>query len=153
MFGRAALGGALCAVVLGLGVGMAAFSPSEALALDVTRDMGGPVDARFQKIRDLGQNQTPVRITGTCVSACTLYLGLPQTCVMPEARLGFHGPSSALPGIPLPPDEFERVTQQMAAHYPPALRAWYLAEARMITGSYITISGREAIRMGARPCR
>jgi hypothetical protein len=152
VFLRAAFGGAGRSVVLVLGLGLGVSSAGTAVALDVARDMGGSVAARLDAIHQLERSRTRVRITGTCVSACTLYLGLSRTCVMPGAKLGFHGPTSALPGIPLPPDEFERVSRVMAAHYPPALRAWYLAEARKLTGAYVTISGRDAIRMGARPC-
>lgn len=123
-----------------------------ATAMEVRNDMGGSVRERLAKIRALEAQQVPVRITGTCVSACTMYLGLSQACVTPQARLGFHGPSTRLRGMPLPRAEFERLSQEMAQHYPPAIRAWFLADARMVTGDYITITGAEAIRMGARPC-
>jgi hypothetical protein len=123
-----------------------------ALAMDVRHDLGGSVKARLEQIRGLASRGTPVRIVGTCVSACTLYLGLPNACVMPDARLGFHGPTTRLRGIPLPREEFDRVSQQMAAHYPEPLRRWFLAEARMRTVGYVKISGRQAIAMGARAC-
>jgi len=124
----------------------------QAMAMDVRKDMGGSVEDRLDEIARLEQAGTPVRIVGTCVSACTLYLGLATACVMPKARLGFHGPSTRLKGLPLPREEFERLSRLMAAQYPPAIRAWFMAEARMVTGDYITISGAEAIRLGARPC-
>lgn len=150
---RAAAGGALRLAVAAMGLGVAMLSPGPAGAIDVRRDMGGSVEERIGMVRALAASGTPVRISGLCVSACTLLLGVPGACVTPEARLGFHGPTSPLPGIPLPRPEFEQVTREMAAHYPPAIAAWFMAEARMTTGRYITISGAEAIRMGARPCR
>ncbi|WRH64332.1 MAG: hypothetical protein RSE12_08380 [Fuscovulum sp.] len=114
--------------------------------------MGGSVEARVVEIKELDRKQTKIEISGTCVSACTLYLGAHNTCVKPNARLGFHGPSSALRGIPLVPREFDRVSMMMADYYPPKIRAWFLAKARYVFEDYITISGRQAIEMGAKPC-
>jgi ATP-dependent protease ClpP protease subunit len=127
-------------------------SPLPARALDIRNDPGGPVEARIAQLQALRDKGTPVRIIGTCLSACTLLLGLAQTCVMPDARLGFHGPSTRLKGIPLPREEFERVSRLMAEHYPEPLRRWFLAEARMRTDGYITLRGWQAIAMGARAC-
>src|SRR5262249_22955713 len=59
----------------------------------ITRDMGGVMEAyikRFQGWRDSGQQ---VWIDGTCLSACTLVLGIippNRICVTPRAVLGFH---------------------------------------------------------------
>ncbi|MGO4907917.1 hypothetical protein ACEN2J_06235 [Pseudorhodobacter sp. W20_MBD10_FR17] len=127
-------------------------SANAVLALDIRNDMGGVVSQRMAKVEQLRAAGTRVRILGTCVSACTLYLGLPNTCVSRTAKLGFHGPSTRLQGIPLPRQEFERVSRQMAAYYPSQIRGWFMSEARMRTGSYYTISGAQAIAMGARPC-
>ena len=139
----------LVAALIGAG---AATSVAGAEWLVVRRDMGGSVTERLVELRALERAGVPVRIAGTCVSACTMYLGLPMACVDPGASLGFHGPSTRLRGIPLTPDEFDRLSREMAQHYPPAIRAWFLAKARMVTGDYITITGAEAIRMGAHPC-
>jgi hypothetical protein len=136
-----------------LGAFMACLASTDAaLALDVRNDMGGPVSQRINKVEQLRAAGTQVRILGTCVSACTLYLGLPNTCVSSSARLGFHGPSTPMRGLPLPREEFERVTRQMAGYYPGQIRGWFMTEARMITESYYTISGAQAIAMGARAC-
>lgn len=123
-----------------------------AVAMDVTNDMGGSIQERLEQVQRLTAQGTPVRIVGTCVSACTLYLGVPTSCVFPNARLGFHGPSTRLQGIPLPREEYERVSYQMAAEYPEPLRSWFLSDARRYTSTYILISGSDAIAMGARAC-
>lgn len=124
------------------------------LAAEVIRhDMGGDLDRRVALVAQMRAAGTPVRIEGTCVSACTLYLGLPNACVAPEAELGFHGPRTNMPGIPLPHADFERQTRVMAAHYPGPIRDWFMAEARLLTtASYYVLTGTEAIRMGARAC-
>lgn len=119
----------------------------------VRRDMGGDLNQRVVQVEQMRAAGTPVRIEGLCVSACTLYLGLPNACVSPGAALGFHGPRTRLPGIPLPAADFERLTQVMANYYPGAIREWFMREARMLnTSDYYVLTGRQAISMGARQC-
>ena len=128
----------------------AALIAAPAHALDVRRDMGGSVDDRAAHIQQLRATGTPVRITGTCVSACTMFLLI--ACVSPRAKLGFHGPATAI-GLPMTRAEFDRVSAQMAAHYPPQIAAWFMRTGRLMTGDYYTITGSEAVRMGARECQ
>lgn len=118
----------------------------QAFGRTVTLDTGGPVAARLDEMRGMDG----VRIEGTCLSACTLYLGLPETCVLPSARLGFHSPSTRS-GILLPPGEWDRVTRLMAEQYPAPLADWFLREARHHT-ELVPLSGAQAISLGARPC-
>lgn len=126
--------------------------PMQAGAMTVTRDLGGSVRERIVQVQNLSQNGARVRIVGTCISACTLLLGVPDACVTPTARLGFHGPSTRKNGLPLPREEYERVSLQMARLYPPQIRNWFMTTARKTTGDYILISGQTAIAMGARAC-
>lgn len=114
----------------------------------ITNDMGGSVQARLDRMSTMSE----ARIVGQCYSACTLYLGLPNVCVAPDARLGFHGPSTRS-GILLPRAEWDRVSHEMAAHYPPAVRLWFLAEARKVTGRVVVVRGSELIEMGVKECR
>lgn len=118
----------------------------------ITNDMGGSLEDRIIEIERMRAIGTPVQIVGTCVSACTLYLGLPSTCVMPQARLGFHGPRSTLQGIPLPRQKYEYFTHVMASYYPGGIRSWFMTDARLVTDTYYEITGRQAIAMGARSC-
>lgn len=120
------------------------------LVLLVLHDTGGGVDDRLRMMRDLGPAHVEIR--GECLSACTMFLGLPDVCVSPGAVLGFHGPTTPLPGIPLPPDDWERATQTMAAQYPPRLRRWFLSDARYYSGDYLTLTGEQVINLGAKPC-
>ena len=118
----------------------------------VSRDLGGELGTRLIKIAQLRSAGTRVEIRGQCASACTMFLGLPNACVARSSRLGFHGPQSQYYGISLPPNEFEHWSHVMADHYPAPIRAWFLAEARQTPMGVITISGTQAIRMGARAC-
>lgn len=132
--------------------------PSAAIALEsntiaVTGDPGGSVAERVRQIeamRRLGQKVAVPH--GRCMSACTLYLGLPGTCVGKRAQFGFHGPRSATPGIGLPRAEFERWSGIMAAHYPAPIRRWFLQTGRYRTNGAYMISGAELIRLGVPDC-
>jgi hypothetical protein len=133
------------------------FSPAATLqartALRVIhKDMGGDLQDRLAEVEVLRGQGVAVRIEGTCVSACTLYLGLPKTCVTETAILGFHGPRTRFDGLPLPRASFERLSQQMASHYPPALRHWFMTKARLVTQSYYALTAAQAIALGVARC-
>lgn len=122
--------------------------------LTVANDYGGPLDDRYAFLDALRANGVRVRVTGQhCVSACTLYLGLPDTCVSPRTVFGFHGPSSQIYGVGLAPAEFDRASRQMADRYPPALARWFMAEARATIVGTVNVRGAELIRLGwAKEC-
>lgn len=121
--------------------------PLTLFAQDITYDLGGSVQDRLEEIKHLDG----VRIVGLCVSACTMYLGLPKTCVSEKAKLGFHSPQTKIKTPLLKPD-WEQTTQIIAGHYPKALAEWYLKTARF--SSEVTyLSGKEVIKLGATPCK
>ena len=91
-----------------------------------------------------------VEILGTCLSACTMYLELPNVCVSPAAVFGFHGPSWY--GKALSPDQFDRWSQVMARGYREPLKSWYLTTARYETSGYFRLSGSDLIGMGYPRC-
>lgn len=121
-------------------------------ALIVNNDLGGSVQERLSVIAALRNQGRRVEIRGQCASACTMYLGLPNTCVSRASRLGFHGPQSQYYGISLPPDEFEYWSRIMASNYPAPIAQWFMAQARETTLGLVTISGAQAIKMGAHAC-
>lgn len=116
-------------------------------------DRGGAVIERVRIIENYRQTGTRVEIRGDyCLSACTLYLGLPDTCVAPETVFGFHGPSSPVYGVSLAPQTFDRWSRVMAEHYPKPIRAWFLREGRHRTVGFYNYSGSDLIRMGIKRC-
>ncbi|HBB85005.1 MAG TPA: hypothetical protein DC031_17490 [Sulfitobacter sp.] len=120
--------------------------------LIVHNDRGGLLRARLLKLGELRKSQRPVKITGAiCYSTCTMYLGLPQTCISPDTVFGFHGPSSY--GKNLKSVAFERASKIIAGYYPSALRKWYMAEGRYKLQSVYKVKGRQIIAMGIRQCR
>lgn len=81
-----------------------------------------------------------------------MYLALPKACVTPDAVLGFHGPSSRIYGISLPPESFEHWSRVMAAHYPEPIKTWFLKKGRFRTVGFYMYSGQQLIDMGIRQC-
>lgn len=119
-----------------------------ACALMIALHPGGLVADTAAMVRALSAADCAVVIDGDCASACTMLLAVPGACVTPDARLTFHGPR-ARDGSALPPEAADHWAEVMAAHYPPALRDWFMVEGRHTT---TTITGAEAIRLGARAC-
>ncbi|PCI43189.1 MAG: hypothetical protein COB49_12635 [Alphaproteobacteria bacterium] len=129
------------------GAATGALSP----AYIIGNDRGGYVSDRLRELSQLRASGQRIEIRGRiCYSTCTMLLGLPQTCILPNTTFGFHGPS--ISGKPLAPDRFEHFSKVMAQDYPAPLRSWFMATGRTrITGLY-RIKGSEIIRMGVRAC-
>lgn len=113
-------------------------------------DGGGMIGQRNSEIRNLRERGQRVELRGICLSACTMYLSLPNVCVAPSATLGFHGPTRG--GKSLPEDEFEHWSKMMAKNYREPLRSWYMSEARYRTNGYFEIGGKQIIAMGYPSC-
>ena len=112
----------------------------------VRHDLGGNIGDRLGEMHSM----RGVVIDGICASSCTLYLGLPDTCVTRRAKLGFHGPN--LPsGRKMGKTYFDGWTGVMAEQYPPAIAEWFMAEARHST-ALIYIKAEQAVRLGVKPC-
>lgn len=122
----------------------------------VTYDMGGNFAARQRDLARLRADATPVAITGRCASACTFFLDLPTACVTPDAVLMFHGPQKQEDDgrvVDLHPDDFAYFSGLVADHYPPHLRAWFMAHAVHKTGRGMApLTGAQAVALGARAC-
>ena len=122
-----------------------------ARTLVIRNDPGGVIPARIADIATIRASGRKVELRGRyCLSACTLYLGLPNACVSPQTRFGFHGPS--LYGRPLKQKEFERWSRLMASHYPEPLRDWFMKTARFRLTGYANLQGDDLIRMGVERC-
>ena len=117
-------------------------------ALEVKHDGGGLVETRYHEIAQLHKTGEPVRISGECMSTCTMFLVLgPQTCVDTKAVFGFHGPSFF--GISLSKKDFELWSNYISEFYPEPIRSWYLNEARYSINTTVQLSAKELVRLGA----
>jgi hypothetical protein len=133
----AGLGAALSAVLA-----MAAADPAAA-TVRIQRDAGGRVGTyidAFAAVRNSGQR---VVIDGTCLSACTMVLGLvprERVCATRRALLGFHAAWSR--------DDRGRPVRNAAATqilwdiYPEEVRSW-IARNGGLSSKMIYLRGRE----------
>lgn len=119
--------------------------------LIIQNDRGGLLTDRIHQLRKLVTSQAPVEIRGeVCHSTCTMLLGLPDVCVSPDTRFGFHGPSKS--GAPLKPEVFERASRVIASFYPNDLRDWYMSSARYRIAEHEEKTGAELIEFGIPRC-
>lgn len=117
----------------------------------VGNDRGGIIGTRATEVRRLKAANRRVEIRGQiCLSSCTMYLGAGNVCVSPNTRFGFHGPSYY--GQPLQPVHFEYWSEVLASHYPPAIKQWFMSNARHTKNGYHTLLGTELIRHGVPSC-
>ncbi|CAD0186674.1 hypothetical protein RUESEDTHA_03583 [Ruegeria sp. THAF57] len=118
----------------------------------VGNDRGGYLHDRLIELENLQRNRVLVEIRGrVCFSTCTMFLGLPGTCVDAETIFGFHGPSRT--GRKLPKKDFDYFSRVMADYYPEPLKSWFMNKARNRISGVYKVKGAELIRMGISPCR
>jgi hypothetical protein len=117
----------------------------------ISDDVGGKMKdytTHFRQVRDSGE---PVIIAGTCVSACTMVLGLvpsDRICATHNAVLGFHAAWTF-------GDSGKRVvsasgTQDLMQTYPASVRAW-IARRGGLTPKMMYLRGRDLAAIVA-PC-
>jgi hypothetical protein len=148
---HAVKGGAFAAAAFGMAAGVSPQASAQSgSALIVNSDRGGKLGQRSREIRSLRAEGKRVELRGTCLSACTMYLSLPNVCVSSSARLGFHGPTRN--GQQLSQREFDHWSDVMADNYREPLRSWFLTQARYTTSGYVQVSGSELIQMGYPQC-
>src|SRR5258707_9182688 len=128
-----------------------ALTTSASATVIISDDVGGKMQdytTHFRQVRDSGE---PVVISGTCVSACTMVLGLvpsDRICATPNAVLGFHAAWMF-------DDSGKRVvsasgTQDLMQTYPASVRAW-IARRGGLTPKMMYLRGRDLAAIVA-PC-
>ena len=119
--------------------------------LIVDQDVGGFVEVMRDKVARLERSGKRVELRGArgqIVSAGTMYLGLTNVCIHPEAEFGFHGASYLGLGI-LKAVEGDRI---MTEHLPGELGEWFWREGRHLRGILgTTKSGRWVSEMSGVP--
>lgn len=103
-----------------------------ASALDIHNDSGGNIMSYAARYRAATK---PIRILGTCASACTLALRYPDTCVGPGAKLIFH----AVSGVGKHNRAFTRMVHK---YYRAPIRRWLAGR----TG-VVVLQGKELSRV------
>ncbi|MEM5476043.1 hypothetical protein, partial [Pacificibacter sp. AS14] len=117
----------------------------------INGDPGGSVRDRYGEIQQINRLGQRIEIRrGSCMSSCTMFLGARNVCVTPTAVLGFHGPYRF--GSKLTQAEFDRWSNVIASHYPPAIKTWYMTSARYSTRKPTKLTGAELIKLGVQRC-
>ena len=82
-------------------------------------DDGGWIPSYQETIARLDAQGKRVVLDGYCASACTMFLGAKNVCIMPDTQFEFHGTISA--------DGKGKAywDNELAKYYPPALRRWF----------------------------
>ncbi|TNJ43029.1 hypothetical protein FGE21_10015 [Phaeobacter sp. B1627] len=129
----------------------AASSSARPASYVIGNDRGGYLHDRLLELTNLRSQGTRVEIRGkVCYSTCTMYLGLPHTCVDPNTVFGFHGPSRS--GRRLEQSQFDYFSRVMADYYPVPLQKWFMEKGRNRISGVHKIRGSEIIRMGVAAC-
>src|SRR4051794_79927 len=114
-------------------------------------DLGGHIRAYVAAIAHLNRTGAAKVISGVCASACTMYLGVRNVCVEPDAELWFH--AAHLPGE----DRADPLgSLKMLSYYPRKVRGWAIQtgalEKTKWDGTKV-LTGRQLIQMGIPRCR
>jgi len=135
--------------------GTVALTPdaSSAQIVIIYHDGGGVLQERLQAFDEFQRKGTQVEIRGKCKSACTVYLGLDNVCVTPDALVSFHGPLYA-DGTKMSGERFDHWTRVLASYYPKGIDRWFMTTARHVRGgrNFLTVRGAELIKFGVRKC-
>ncbi len=118
-----------------------------ATTLTIRADNGGNIHDYADLAATLRNKD--VRIVGVCKSSCTMFLGLPNACVSPDASIGFHGPSSDNQSI----RHLVGLVDKIAAHHPPVIAERFRTDWGL-TRDFTWLSGAEVLAMdpALRPC-
>lgn len=102
--------------------------------VDIWNDSGGNVIQMVQRRSELQQSGKQVRIRGYCRSACTMLITMPNACLGPRAKVGFHAPR--IPNTTIIPP---MVDQIMGNYYRNGIRErWFAGWSRQIDMTVIT---------------
>ena len=134
------------AAVLGALLVVVAASPSLS-AVRITSDPGGQIGPYMAKLDALRNSGQSVIIDGSCLSACTMVLGViprDRLCVTPRARLGFHAAwrlNEAGRQVTSPDG-----TELLMSAYPQPVRDW-IARRGGLSPRLMYLSGNELASM------
>lgn len=109
--------------------------------IDVWNDSGGNVLKMTQRRESLARSGKRVRIRGYCRSACTILITMPNACLGPYAKVGFHAPR--IPNTTIIPPYVDQI---MGSFYRNGIRdRWFGGWNRSLDMKVIT--AREYVRL------
>lgn len=126
---------AFCAAMLPHG------AAADSRYIDVSNHPGGNVLEMVRYREQLARSGKIVRIRGYCRSACTILTTLPNACLGPRSRIGFHAPR--LPGTTIIPPYVDEI---MGSYYRNGIRSrWFGGWNRSIKMN--VIDARDYVRL------
>ncbi|SNR40609.1 hypothetical protein EYF88_06885 [Paracoccus sediminis] len=109
--------------------------------IDVNNHRGGNVIQTVQLRERLARSGKTVRIRGYCRSACTILTTMPNACLFPDSRIGFHAPR--IPNTRIIPPLVDEI---MGAFYRGGIRdRWFGGWNRSL--DMTVLSAREYVRL------
>jgi hypothetical protein len=122
--------------------------PALAVGSSTPYGRGGWFEQFDPIVQQYNQSGEQFRIEGHCQSACTLFLGIRNVCIVRSARLLFHAGHDRQRNIKA------SATNHMMSAYNGRLRAHLTANHVMETLAFHTISGSDMItKFGYRECK
>jgi hypothetical protein len=113
----------------------------------ISDDVGGRIGAYVEQYSQVKQTGERVVIDGTCLSACTLVLGIvprDRICVTSRAMLGFH--AAWMPGPEGKPVPSSAGTQALWELYPQHVKRW-ISSRGGLSAKMVFLRGRELSAM------
>ena len=116
-------------------------------AIVITNDGGGVVDQYMDRVARYSKEGREVRITGSCRSACVLYLGAKNVCVGPNAVVKAHEAYEPKTGFARP-DVTLMMMNQIPVRVSARLWPYITAEYNKMT----TLNANQLADLGIRRC-
>jgi hypothetical protein len=121
--------------------------PALAVGSSLPYGQGGWFPQLDPIVQRYNQSGEQFRIEGLCKSACVIFLGIRNICIVRSAQLLFHGAHDHQ-GVIRP-----HLTRHLMSHFNARLRAYLVANHAMETLAFTTISGSDMIsKFGYREC-
>jgi hypothetical protein len=130
-----------------IALGIASETGTADAAVRISEDPGGRIGTYLDAFAALRASGERVIIDGSCLSACTMVLGMiprERICVTSKARLGFH--AAWMPGEHGRPVVHRTATKLLMDTYPPGIRKW-ISKRGGLKKRMIFLRGRELARM------
>ena len=124
------------------------YPPPEPAAIVIYDDGGGIVEAYKDAVMRYASADRPVKVVGSCRSACTLVLAYTNACVYPTAVFKWHMAYNSFDPSILYPD----VTSEMIDWMPFAIQDRLRMHIRKEYNNGATMTGSELIKYGIKEC-
>ena len=136
----------LSSILLAVAVAAANILPASAV-VRIAGDPGGQIGPYLEKLQSLRNSGQNVIIDGSCLSACTMVLGViprDRLCVTARARFGFH--SAWRPDQTGHQTVSQEGTELLMRVYPQQIRSW-ISRRGGLSPQLIYLSGDELASM------